>query len=77
MASLHEESSSFTNVVTSRVILSIHMTLNLESSFMKVLDLSFQSNLNHQIWMSVEEIMTKIRKLLESECSRFLHCAES
>ena len=32
----------------------------------------FQSNLNHQSWMSVEEIMTKIRKLLKSECSRSL-----
>ena len=72
MASLHEESSSFADAVTSRVILSIQITLNLESSFMKVLDLSFHSNLNHQIWMSVEEIMTKIQKLLKSECSRSL-----
>ena len=79
MASLHEESSSFADAVTSRVILSIQVTLNLKISFMKfyISELSFQSNLNHQIWMSVEEILTEIQNLLELECSRLLHCAES
>ena len=30
-------------------------------------ELSFQSNLNHSIWMSVDKIMSKIRKLLKAE----------
>ena len=57
----------FANIVISRVFLSFQTTLSSEIPFMKVLvfELSFQINLNHLIWTSVEEVMAKIQKLLK------------
>ena len=59
----------FANTVIFRIFLSFQMTLSSERPSMKVLDLrvSLQGNLNHLIWMSVEEVMAKIRKLLKAE----------
>ena len=56
----------FVNAVTSREFLSFYMTLSSEYPFMHF-ELSFQSNLNHLIWISSEEVMAKIQKMLKAE----------
>ena len=66
---LNEGLQLFINIVIFRAFLSFQTTLSSESPFMKVLYLwiSFQGNLNHLIWISVEEVMAKIRKLLKAK----------
>ena len=59
----------FVNIVTSKEFLSFQTTLSSEIPSIKfyVSELSFQDNLNHLIWISVEEVMAKIQKLLKAK----------
>ena len=65
----HQRSPSHAEIVTSRAFSSNQMTFFWKFSSLKLYYsvLSFYSNLNHSIWISIDKIISKIRKLLKYE----------